>query len=123
MRNTATTILLVLTAALAGGGQRQPAPGETGLIYPLVPGHGGVVPLPRAAEQPRTGAKAVFDITADAKPGEGKRGLEQIPRLLTLYGSAGLHGADVQITAVCHGAADKAVLSDAAYFARFRVAA
>ena len=30
---------------------------------------------------------------------------------------------DVKIAAVCHGAADKAVLSDAAYLARFKVAA
>ena len=29
----------------------------------------------------------------------------------------------MKIAAVCHGAADKAVLSDAAYFARFKVAA
>jgi intracellular sulfur oxidation DsrE/DsrF family protein len=123
MRHTAASISLVLTAALAGGGQRPAAPGETGLIYPLVPGHGGIVPLPQAAEQPRKGAKAVFDITADAKPGEVNRGLGQIARLLNLYGAAGLKAADVQIAAVCHGPADKAVLSDAAYFARFKVAA
>src|SRR3984893_508192 len=123
MRNTATTILLVLTAALAGGGQRQPAPGETGLIYPLVPKHGGVVPLPRAAEQPRKGAKAVFDITADAKPSEVNKGLEEVARLLNLYGAAGLKAGDVKIAAVCHGDADKAVLSDAAYFARFKLRA
>src|ERR1700692_3818088 len=91
-----------------------PPPGETGLIYPLVPGHGGVVPLPRAAEQPRKGARAVFDITADAKPGEVNRGLEQVARLLNLYGAAGLQAGDVKIAAVFHSQADKAVLSDAA---------
>ena len=124
MRNTAMRFSLVLTVALAtGGAQGQRPPGETGLIYPLVPGHGGVVPLPRAAEQPRKGAKAVFDITADAKPGEVNRGLEQVARLLNLYGAAGLKAGDVKIAAVCHGEADKAVLSDAAYFARFKVAA
>jgi intracellular sulfur oxidation DsrE/DsrF family protein len=98
-------------------------PDKTGLIYPLVPGHGGVVPLPRAAEQPRKGAKAVFDITADAKPGEVNQGLEQVARLLNLYGAAGLKAGDVKIAAICHGAADKAVLGDAAYLARFKVAA
>jgi hypothetical protein len=101
----------------------QPPPGETGLIYPLVHGHGGVVPLPRAAEQPGKGAKAVFDITAGAKPGEVNKGLEQVARLLNLYGAAGLKAGDVKIAAVFHGEADKAVLSDAAYFARFKVAA
>src|SRR5437879_7218472 len=123
MGNTATSIALVLAAALAGGGQRQPSRGKTGLIYPLVPGHGGVVPLPRAAEQPRKGAKAVFDVTADVKPGEVNKGLEQVARLLNLYGAAGLKAGDVKIAAVCHGAADQAVLSDAAYLARFKVAA
>src|SRR6266480_2010280 len=120
----AIRISLVLTVALAtAGAQGQPPSGKTGLVYPLVPGHGGVVPLPRAAEQPRKGAKAVFDITADAKPGEVNTGLGQVARLLNLYGAAGLTARDVRIAAVCHGAADKAVLSDAAYLARFKVAA
>src|SRR5437868_8926326 len=114
-------VSFVLTVALAtGGAEGQPPPGETGLIYPLVPGRGGVVPLPRAAEQPRKGAKAVFDITADTEPGKVNKGLEQVARLLNLYGAAGLTAGDVKIAAVCHGADDKAVLSDAASFARFK---
>jgi intracellular sulfur oxidation DsrE/DsrF family protein len=124
MRSAAMRISLVLTAALAAGGATgQPPTGKTGLIYPLVPGHGGVVPLPQAAEQPRKGAKAVFDITAGAKPGEVNPGLEQVARLLNLYGAAGLKAEDVKIAAVFHGEADKAIFSDAAYVARFNVAA
>jgi hypothetical protein len=79
--------------------------------------------LPRAAEQPRKGAKAVFDVTADSRPGAVNRGLEEVARLLNLYGAAGLKARDVKIAAVCHGAADKAVLRDTAYAARFEVAA
>jgi intracellular sulfur oxidation DsrE/DsrF family protein len=124
MRHTAMTFTLVLITALATGGVwGQVQPDKTGLIYPVIPEHGGVVPLPRAPEQPRKGAKAVFDITADAKPDEVNKGLEQVARLLNLYGAAGLKAKDVQITAVCHGAADKAVLNDAAYSARFKVGA
>jgi intracellular sulfur oxidation DsrE/DsrF family protein len=93
------------------------------LIYPLIRGHGGAVPLPGAAEQPRRGAKALFDITADAKPGELNKGLEQVARLLNLYGAAGLTARDVKIATVLHGDADNSVLSDAAYAARFKVAA
>jgi hypothetical protein len=120
----AVIVALVLTVALATVGvQGQPPPDKTGLIYPLVPGHGGVVPLPRAAEQPRKGAKALFNITADAKPGEVNKGLEEVARLLNLYGAAGLNAGDVKIAAICHGAADKAVLSDVAYLARFKLAA
>ena len=91
MRGTVIRISLVLTVALAtAGAQGQPPSGKTGLVYPLVPGHGGVVPLPRAAEQPSKGAKAVFDISADAKPGEVNKGLDHVARLLNLYGAAGL---------------------------------
>ena len=79
--------------------------------------------MPRAAEQPRKGAKAVFDVTAGAKPGEVNKGLEHVARLLNLYGAAGLTARDVTIAAVLHGEADKTVLSDAAYAARFKVAA
>jgi intracellular sulfur oxidation DsrE/DsrF family protein len=113
-------LAVALAAAVAEG---QPPSGKTGWTYPLVPGHGGVVPLPRAAEQPGKGAKAVFDVTADAKPGAVNRGLEQVARLLNLYGAAGLTARDVKIAAVFHGQADKAVLSDAAYAARFKVTA
>jgi intracellular sulfur oxidation DsrE/DsrF family protein len=117
-------ISLILIVALAtAGAQGQPPFGKTGLVYPIVPGHGGVVPLPEAVEQPRKGAKAIFDITADAKPDQVNKGLEHVARLLNLYGAAGLTARDVKIAAVCHGAADKAVLSDTAYLARFKIAA
>ena len=91
MQNTVMRFSLVLAAALAiPVADAQPPSGKSGLVYPLVPGHGGVVSLPRAAEQPRKGAKAVFDITADAKPGQVTTGFEQVARLLNLYGAAGL---------------------------------
>src|SRR5271166_5804041 len=93
MRNTVMWISLPLAVALAlavAVADGQPPSGKTELVYPLVPGHGGVVPLPRAAEQPRKGAKAVFDITADAKPDAVNMGLEYIAGLLNLYGAAGL---------------------------------
>jgi hypothetical protein len=80
-----------------------------------------IVGLPRAAEQPRKRAKAIFDITADEKPGGVNKRLDQVARLLNLYGAVGLKPSDVQIAAVCHDAADKAVLSDPAYVARFHV--
>ena len=115
MRDTIVRISLALAVALAAAvANGQPPSGDSGLVYPLIPRHGGVVPLPRAVEQPRKGARAVFDITADAKPGEVNKGLEQVARLLNLYGAAGLTARDVQIAAVLHGQADKAVLSDAA---------
>jgi hypothetical protein len=122
MRSTAMALSLIFPVVLTWGWV-QPPPGKSGLVYPLVAGHGGVMLLPRAAEQPRKGAKAVFDITAEARLGEVNRGLEQIARLLNLYGAAGLKAGDLKIAAVLHGQADQAMLSDAAYAARLNVAA
>lgn len=99
----------------------QPPVPKDALTYPVVPGHGGVVALPRAAEQPRKGTKVVFDITADAKPGEVNKGLERIARLLNLYGAGGLKAGDVRVAAVFHGEATKSVLTAAAYAERFGV--
>ncbi len=89
------------------------------LVYPIIPNVGGVVPLPDAAEQPRKGARVVFDITADAKPAEVNRGLERVARLLNLYGSAGLKASDVKIALVVHGEATRSVLADGSYRSKF----
>ena len=89
------------------------------MVYPIIPNVGGVVPLPNAAEQPRKGAKVVFDITADAKPADLNKGLERVARLLNLYGSAGLKASDVKIALVMHGEATKTVLTNDIYKSKF----
>jgi intracellular sulfur oxidation DsrE/DsrF family protein len=89
------------------------------LVYPIIPNVGGVVPLPDAAEQPRKGAKVVFDITADTKPADLNKGLERVARLLNLYGSAGLKASDVKIALVVHGEATKSVLANDIYRSKF----
>jgi len=91
------------------------------LEFPIIPGYGGVVSKPMATEQPRAGAKVVFDITADAKPADVNKGLERAARLLNLYGASGRSAKDVKIALVLHGDATKSVLNDAAYKARFEV--
>ena len=97
------------------------APAATKLEFPIIPKHGGVLPRPKAVEQPRAGAKVVFDATADAKPADINKGLDRVARLLNLYGVAGLKAQDVKITIVVHGEATKSVLNDAAYKERFQV--
>ncbi len=91
----------------------------TPLIFPVIADYGGVVPLPKAAEQPRKGAKVVFDITADAKPADVNKGLERVARLLNFYGAAGLKASDVKIALVLHGEATKSALTDTAFKDRF----
>jgi predicted methyltransferase/intracellular sulfur oxidation DsrE/DsrF family protein len=91
------------------------------LAFPVIADYGGVVPLKESAEQPRPGAKVVFDATSDATPGEVNKALERVARLLNLYGAAGLQAADVKLAIVLHGEATTSVLTDAAYKSRFEI--
>ncbi len=97
------------------------SPGLKPLEFPIIVGFGGVVPLPNAAEKPRAGAKIVFDVTADAKPGDVNKGLDRAARLLNLYGAAGLKASDLKTTIVLHGEATKSALDDDFYPPRFGV--
>ena len=92
---------------------------DSRLVFPVIAGHGGVVHRPAAVDQPRAGAKVIFDVTADAKPNAVNKGLDRVARLVNLYGASGLSPKDVTITVVLHGEATKAALSDAAYKTRF----
>jgi intracellular sulfur oxidation DsrE/DsrF family protein len=82
------------------------------LVFPIIPKYGGVLPRPQALEQPQAGAKVVFDITANTTATQVNPGLDRIARLLNLYGSSGLKSSDIQITAVLHGDATLAALTD-----------
>jgi hypothetical protein len=92
---------------------------EPGLVHPIIADHGGVVPRPTAVQQPRAGAKVVFDVTADAAANDINKGLDRAARLLNLYGAANLRSSDLQLVIVLHGEATTTVLSDAAYQRRF----
>lgn len=83
--------------------------------FPLIQGYGGIVTLPQATEQPRQGAKVVFDITAESKPDEVNRGLESVARYLNLNAQAGNSASEVKLALVLHGGATKCALSDAAF--------
>lgn len=91
------------------------------LTFPIIAKHGGVVAWQKASEQPRAGAKVVFDSMAETKPSEVNKGLDRVARLLNLYGAANLTAKDVKIAIVLHGEATKSVLRDAAYKMRFGV--
>ena len=92
---------------------------EPGLVHPIIADHGGVVPRPTAVQQPRAGAKVVFDVTADAAASDVNKGLDRAARLLNLYGAANLRSSDLRMVIVLHGEATKTVLNDAAYQRRF----
>lgn len=93
----------------------------TKLVFPIIPNVGGAMPLPQAAEQPRQGAKVVFEITAGAKPDEVNKGVVRMARMLNVYGAAGLKATDVKVVAAFHGEAINTVLTDVAYQAKFGI--
>jgi ubiquinone/menaquinone biosynthesis C-methylase UbiE/intracellular sulfur oxidation DsrE/DsrF family protein len=91
------------------------------LQFPVIKGFGGVVAIGDAVELPRTGAKVVFDVTAESKNLEDvNKGLDRVARLLNLYGMSGLNASDVKLTVVLHGEATKSVLSDTAWKVHFQ---
>jgi hypothetical protein len=91
------------------------SPGNEKLVFPVIKGVGGVVPLPKADDQPRKGAKLVLDLTGESEPGEVHKGLKRAALVLNLYGAAGLKAADVRIAVVFHGKATRCCLDDATY--------
>ena len=46
---------------------------EPELAHPLIRNHGGIFPLPDAAEQPAKGAKVVLDVTSEAEEMPARR--------------------------------------------------
>lgn len=104
-----------IVLAIVGG---VAAAAEPALEHPLIRPWGGVVPQPRAAEQPRAAARIVFDITSDVKPDELNKGLESVARYLNLHALAGHAAADLRLALVLHGPATRAALADAPYAAR-----
>jgi intracellular sulfur oxidation DsrE/DsrF family protein len=108
--------LLGSVAVVAGASVLQAnEPTRKKLAYPIIPDAGGVVVLPKAAEQPLKDAKGLIEITSDAVMDAINAGLDRTAKVLNLYGAAGLKATDVKLAVVAHGAAVRAILSDAAY--------
>lgn len=86
---------------------------NTKVVFPVIEGFGGVVPMPAAAEQPVKGTKVVFDVTAVAKEaGKPVPGLERVATLLNLAGASGVKPSEVEVVVVLHGDATFAALTD-----------
>lgn len=90
------------------------------LSFPMIANHGGVVQLPDAAQQPRTGTKLLVDLTSGGDAGELNSGLEKVSKYLNIYAGAGAKPAKVKVAVVFHGDATLAVLNQDAYSAKFQ---
>lgn len=116
------TITFTATGPLAaqqGGDQdasAQPAPS-----YPVIQGHGSVVQLPEAAQQPRPGSKLLVDVTRGGDPAELNGAIDKVAKYVNIYAGAGARPADVRIAVVFHGDATLAVLRSDVYATTFDV--
>lgn len=86
---------------------------------PVIQGHGDVVQLPAAAQQPRAGTKIVIDLTRGGDADKINAGLEKVAKYLNIYAGGGAEPADVHIAVVLHGDATLAVLNSDAYAEKF----
>lgn len=107
-----------IVAAVSAFGTSLAAADEPKFVDPLIKGYGAIAVQPDVAEQPRKGAKIVFDITADAKPDEVLKSLESVARYLNLNAQAGHAASDVRLALVVHGGATKTALNDKAFAAK-----
>ena len=90
---------------------------------PVIEGHGRMVPLPNAAEQPDVSAqyKAVFDVTGNSDDKSVNGGLDHVARAVNVFASAGVPLDHLHFVAVIHGQATPIVLDNAHYKEKFGV--
>ena len=88
--------------------------------FPTIQGHGAVVQLPRAAQQPRSGTRLLIDITKrKAIRTKLNAAIEKVAKYVNLYSGGGAEPASAQFAMVFHGDATLAVLNPDAYSAEF----
>ncbi|TWT49306.1 DsrE/DsrF-like family protein [Rubripirellula amarantea] len=86
---------------------------------PKIVGHGDVVQLSNAVQQPRSGTKILVDLTRGGEATGLNEGIEKVAKYVNIYGGAGAEPADVQIAVIFHGDATLAVLNPDAYAKKF----
>jgi intracellular sulfur oxidation DsrE/DsrF family protein len=123
MEEKSAAVLLVLGTLLAGSpasAARWPAP-----IAPVVPLADGYVAIPTATVKPKSSHvyRAVFDVTRGAdRPDQLVPGLNMAGSELNVLAGSGLSSRNAKFVVVFHGGALDAVLDDAHYRAKHKVA-
>ncbi len=85
------------------------------MVTPRIDGYGAIVPLPQAAVPPKAGSRVVFDIAGAGEPDKVVKGLDSVASFLNLAAEAGIAPETLNVTAVLHGPATKAVLRPEVY--------
>lgn len=116
----ASAAFLTLVAPAPASGAHWPAPQP-----PIIPGIDGYVPIPGAAviADKTTIYRAVWDVTKRAKaPAELAPGVLQAADTVGTLTATGAPGAHIRFVLVFHGGGLDAILTDAAYRAKYGVA-
>jgi intracellular sulfur oxidation DsrE/DsrF family protein len=100
----------------------RPGSKKTQGTAPVIKDHGGVIPMPQAAQQPRDGTRVLIDITRGSQPDQLNPAIEQVARYLNIYATAGKEPATADFAIVVHGDATLAVLNPDAYGSEFGTA-
>ncbi|PAY18907.1 hypothetical protein CKO51_13835 [Rhodopirellula sp. SM50] len=120
---TVALSLIIAEPLLAQGGPGQGKLVNAAPTYPTIQGHGSVVRLPHAAQQPRSGTKLLVDLTRGGDPSKLNAAIEKVAKYVNIYAGAGAEPAEVQIAVVFHGDATLSVLNSDAYATEFKVKA
>ena len=94
-------------------------------VYPVIPGYGGIVAVPRAAERPdpKLRYRVLFNVTkAASSPDKVNPSLEKVALCVNLRGADNVHPAPGDIAVIIHGPATPLILQNAPYAARMKVA-
>ncbi|QDU15070.1 DsrE/DsrF-like family protein [Gimesia maris] len=116
-RSTTLIFAYALFVTTASAQVQNAAPTDsTNFQFPLIKGHGGIIAVPDASQQPKMDSKVLLDITSDEKSGGIIKGLDRAALILNQYTQAGA-GTDngFKMALVLHGPATKAALSHEAY--------
>jgi len=89
--------------------------------FPRIKGHGKVVQLADAVDQPRDGSNICVDITAGGSPKKINPAIEKVARFVNIYAGAGKQPANVRITVILHGKTTLAALNDKSYAKQWQV--
>lgn len=119
----AAVLLSIMTVGVINNNQRtenSPTQSANEYIYPKIEGHGKVVNLPAAKQQPRDDSRLLIDITKGGEPDAVNPAIEKVCRFVNIYAGAGKKPASVRIAVVLHGDATLASLTPNAYATRFK---
>lgn len=87
--------------------------------HPSIAGHGDVVQLPDAVDQPRDESKICVDATKGGPWNRINPAIEKVARFVNIYSKAGKSPATVRISVILHGDATLVALDNAPYGKRF----